>query len=348
LSIKITISHIAKALNTTPATVSRALNNHPSISEKTRKSVAEAAKRLNYKRNFIASSLRLGKTHIIGVIIPSAQINFFGSVVHGIESVANQKGYNILIYQSNESRDYEVRAIETFMSACVDGILVSIAKGTMDYAHFTHVQKAGIPIVFFDRANTDIGIHSVIINDYKGAYTATEHLIQQGYKRIAHVSGPQHIKIFNDRLKGYLGALQANNIKFDSNCIYYGDVSIEAGREAVKKLLALPEPPDAIFAVEDFTALGALKELKEQNIRIPEDFGVIGFANEAFGEHITPTLSTIDQQTVEMGKRSFELLIQLIDKKANGLKQEPKIPEAIVLEPVPFFRNSSSRHHNIT
>lgn len=344
MSIKTTIVHIAEFLNTTPATVSRALNNHPSISEKTKLSVQEAAIRLNYKRNAIASSLRLGKTCIIGVIVPSAEINFFGSVLHGIESVANKNGYNCLIYQSNEQSEGDIQGIRTFLSARVDGILVSIAKDTLDYAHFTDVKNAGVPIIFYDRANPCIGINSVVIDDFKGAMTATQHLIDQGYNRIAHISGPQHVQIFNDRLNGYLQALMVNKIPFDPHLIYHGNVSIESGREAVRYFLSLPEPPDALFAVEDFTALGSLKELKDKNVSLPESFGVIGFANELFGEHITPTLSTIDQQTVVMGQNSFRLLMQLIDKKADDSKI---VREKIVLDPIPVYRNSSLRKGHI-
>ena len=340
MSIKTTIIDIAEFLHTTPATVSRALNNHPSISEKTKQTVREAAVRLNYKRNTIASSLRLGKTCIIGVIVPSAEINFFGSVLHGIESVANKNGYNCLVYQSNEQSEGDIQGIKTFLSARVDGILVSIAKNTTDYAHFLDVKKAGVPIIFYDRANPNIGINSVVIDDFKGAMVATQHLIDQGYNRIAHVSGPQHVQIFNDRLNGYLQALKVNNIPLNPDLIFHGNVSIESGREAVRYFLSLPDPPDALFAVEDFTALGALKELKDENIPIPESFGVIGFANELFGEHITPTLSTIDQQTVVMGQNSFRLLLQLIDKKADNSKI---VREKIVLDPIPIFRNSSLR-----
>jgi LacI family transcriptional regulator len=314
---KITIIDIARELNVTAATVSRALNNHPAISEETKQKVAEVARRLNYKTNKIASSLRSGKSHAIGVLIPSAEINFFGSVVHGIEQMANIHGYNVLIYQTNESRDYEVKGIETFLSARVDGILVSIAKETTDYSHFTQIKKRGVPIVFFDRAIDDLGISSVTINDYKGALKATEHLIKQGYKRIAHIAGPQHIKLFNERLKGYMGALQANKISVDPDLIYIGNVSIEAGKMAVNYFFEKETKPDAAFAVEDFTALGALKELKDRNIKIPDEFGLIGFANELFGEHITPGLSTIDQQTVLMGKESFKLLLNVI---SNGNK----------------------------
>jgi len=340
LGIKTTIIHIAKYLDTTPATVSRALNNHSCISDKMKSRVVEAAVRLNYKRNNIASSLRLGKTFIVGVIVPSAEINFFGSVLHGIESVANKSGYNILIYQSNESTKFEIKGIKTFLSARVDGILVSIAKDTLDYSHFLEVKDSGVPIVFFDRANTEIGIHSVVIDDYRGAYIATQHLIDQGYKKVAHISGPQHIRIFNDRLKGYMGALQANNMTVEYDHIYYGNVSIEDGRKAISHFLAIKNPPDAVFAVEDFTALGALKELKEKNIKIPEEFGVFGFANELFGEHITPTLSTIDQQTVLMGQKAFKLLKQLIDKDTDKNKI---VHQKVVLDPVAIFRKSSTK-----
>lgn len=339
MSLKITITDIANELNTTPATVSRALNNHPSISDKRKKIVQEAATRLQYKRNKIASSLRLGQSGIIGVIIPSAEINFFGSVVHGIESIANKSGYNILIYQSNESSEHEAKGIETFLSARVDGIMVSIAKDTTEFDHFLTVRRSNIPIVFFDRANTELGIHSVLIDDFKGAYTATEHLIKQGYKKIAHISGPQHLKIFNDRLKGYIAALKANDLKPDQELIYHGDVSIEAGRKGIRHFFEMPAPPDALFAVEDYTALGAIKELKDKNIRIPDDFGIIGFANEKFGEHITPTLSTVDQQTVEMGKEAFRLLTQLMTDNSRSAQ----INQNVILEPLPIFRNSSLR-----
>ncbi len=339
MNYKATITDIARELNTTPATVSRALSNHPRISSATKKSVHLAATKLNYKRNRVASSLRMGKTHLIGVIIPSAEINFFGSVVHGIESIANRHGYNVVLYQSNEYRDYEEKGLETFLSARVDGILVSLAKGTIDYSHFEQIKKRGIPIVFFDRANDDLGIDSVVIDDYKGARLATAHLISKGYKRIAHIAGPTHLKNFNDRILGYKAALRDNNISIDETLIYGGNVSIESGKEGTRYFLSLPHPPDAIFATEDFTALGAIKELKERNINIPGDFGVIGFANEQFGEHITPTLSTVDQQTIQMGKSALNLLLDFIEKRGEARSGVQKI----VLEPKLIYRQSSDK-----
>lgn len=336
---RITISDIAKELKVTPATVSRALSNHPAISLKTKEAVQSTARRLNYKKNTIAASLQSGKTNVIGVIIPSAEIPFFGSVIHGIESIANLNGYNILIYQSNENMEHEAKGIETFLSARVDGILASIAKNTVDFNHFLEVKARNVPMVFFDRTNDDLDVPSVVIDDYKGAFLATEHLIKQGYRRIAHIAGSEHIKIWNTRLKGYKEALATYNIPFDPALVYVGDINIESGKEAVKYFFEKVDPPDAIFAVEDFTALGAIKELKDRGIKIPSEVGIIGFANQLFSEHISPALSTVDQQTVLMGKESIRLLLELISMK----EKKKQMPRKIILEPIPLFRESTMK-----
>jgi LacI family transcriptional regulator len=337
--VKVTIQDLAAQLHLTTATVSRALNNHPRISDSTKKAVVELAEKMNYRRNRIAFSLRSGKTHTIGVIIPSAEINFFGSVVHGIESIANTNGYNILLYQSNESTEYEKKAIETFIDVRVDGVLASIAKETTDITHYLELQNKGIPLVFFDRSKDMVNIPSVVVDDFKGGYMATQHLLKQGYRRIAHITGQLHLKIFNDRLNGYKSALHAAGIEVDESLIYYGNVSIEAGKEAINYFFGMAEPPDGIFAVEDFTALGVIKAAKEKNISIPEQLGVIGFANESFEEHITPSLSSMDQQTVLMGREAFKLLLELIYEKEEV--QLKKIN--VVLEPIARFRQSSMK-----
>jgi LacI family transcriptional regulator len=338
MSLKITLADIAAELHTTAATVSRALNDDPSISASMKQKISAAASRLNYRPHKIAASLRKGQSGLIGVIIPSAEINFFGSVVHGIETLASENGYNVLIYQTNELTASEIKGIETFLSARVDGILVSISKQTKQFEHFLMAQKTGTPIVFFDRAKDHLGIHAVVINDFKGGYLATKHLLEQGYKRIAHISGPQHLKIFNDRFKGYKRALREAGIALDESLIFEGDVSIDSGKAAMHHFLQLPDPPDAVFAVEDFTALGVIKALKNAAIKIPKDFGVVGFANEAFGEHITPTLTTIDQQTVLMGKNAFELLHGLMLNKDISIKEQK-----LVLEPLLIQRQSSTK-----
>ncbi len=338
LSTKVTIKDIARVLNTTEATVSRALNNHPGISIKRKELVLHTARRLNYRQNKIASSLRSGKTNTIGVIIPSAQMNFFGSVVFGIETKASLNGYSVLLYQSNEDPAFEKKALDAFMNARVDGIMASIAKNTFDFSHYEHIKHQKIPLVFFDRTLDQLNVPSVVVNDFDGGYKATEHLIQQGFRRIAHISGPSHLQIFNNRFLGYKAALEHYGLMFDKKWVVPGQLSIETGRKAMRDLLGLKQKPDAVFAVEDFTALGAIKELKDQKIAIPGEMGVIGFANEIFSEHISPSLSTINQQTVKMGEEAFALLLNLM----NGEVLE-KLKTKVILDALPVFRESSTK-----
>src|SRR5437764_973104 len=187
LTIKTTIQDIARELNITASTVSRALNGHPAISDATKKAVKHTANKLDYHHNKVASSLRLGKTKIIGVIIPSAEINFFGSVVHGIEKVASEMDYNVLMYQSNELIEFEKKGVATFLRSRVDGVLASISKETTNLDHYLKIKRRGVPLVLFDRANDALGVPSVVVNDYQRAFKATQHLIEQGCKRIAHI-----------------------------------------------------------------------------------------------------------------------------------------------------------------
>lgn len=331
---------IASELKLTPATVSRALNNHPRISAETKQLVNETAERLQYKRNRIALSLRTGKSHTIGVILPSVSMNFFGSIVHGIELLASEYGYHTLIYQSEETAELEMKAIEAFMGARVDGILASLAKGTTDFTHYLDLQKKHIPLVLFDRSNDSLHIPSVVIDDYKGGYLATRHLIEQGYRQIGHLAGPAHFQTFRNRLNGYKDALRDSGLAFLEERVFTGDLTIESGKKAADYFLGLDVRPDAVFAVEDFSALGLVKRCKEREVRIPDEMGVIGFANEGFDEHITPTLSSMDQQTVQMGREAFKMLLTLIEHRKA--EPPPEIPK-IVLDPVPVYRESSTR-----
>lgn len=337
---KTTILDIARDLNITAATVSRALNNHPAISHATKELVQTAAKKLNYQPNRIASSLRLGKSHVIGIIIPSAEINFFGSVVHGIEKVASENAYNVLIYQSNESYEFEKRGVQTFLQSRVDGVLASISKETINLDHYGELKKHGVPLVLFDRANDLLGVSSVVVDDYAGAFAATKHLIQQGCRRIAHIGGQQHVSIFNQRLKGYVDALNVHGIPVNDDLIVYGKVSIESGYGCMKKLLAGRADPDGVFAVEDFTALGAMQAIKETSKKIPDDIALIGFANESFGEYLTPSLSTVNQQTVHMGEEAARLFFELL-RDGNA---PAKSPRKLILEPELVCRASSVKH----
>ncbi|MGV3538646.1 MAG: LacI family DNA-binding transcriptional regulator [Rufibacter sp.] len=343
---RVTIHDIAREVNTTASTVSKALNDHPSISVATKELIKAAAQSLNYRQNRLASSLRSGRTNIIGIIIPSSDIGFFGAVVHGIEKVARSNGYNMLLFQSHETGEYEVEGVETLLQTSVDGIIASIAKDTPNLDHFLDVKKRKVPLVLFDRVKDELNSPSVVVDDYKGAFMATEHLIQQGYTRIAHISGPQHIKIFNDRLCGYVDALRANNVPVDDDLIQYGKNSIESGRQSAAQLMDRSVRPDAIFAVEDFTALGALQGIKQLGYRMPGEVGLIGFGNESFSPFVTPSLSTIDQQAARMGEEAFQLFLEAMARKnANGtmVQQETAVPKKIVLDPVLVVRESSQR-----
>lgn len=334
---KATILDIARELNITGATVSRALNDHPGIKESTKKAVKAVAERMNYRPNKIASSLRSGRSQIIGVIIPSAEINFFGSVVHGIERIANENNYNVLIYQTNELYEYEKKGIHAFLQSQVEGVLASISKETINLDHYAEIRNRGIPLVLFDRTNDGLGVSSVEVDDYAGAFQATKHLIDQGCRRIAHIAGQQHVNIFNLRLRGYIEALNVHGIAMNEDLIAHGRVSVESGRECMKRLLEGPGRPDAVFAVEDFTALGAMQAIKSAGLRIPEDIAVFGFANEGFGEYLTPSLSTVNQQTVTMGEEAAKLFFELL---RNGRERSP---QKLVLKPQLILRESSMK-----
>jgi LacI family transcriptional regulator len=338
---RITIHDIALELNITFSTVARALNNHPAISDATKKAVKETAERLGYRQNKLASSLRSGKTHVIGVIVPSLHVSFFSSVVHGIERIMNDNGYSILLYQTNESFDQEKKGIETFLNSRVDGIIASITTETKDFDHYKEIKKRNIPLIFFDRTAEEVVAPSVTIDDYKGGFIATEHLIKQGYKNILHITAVQDISIFKHRLEGYLDALKTYHLPVNEDLIIKGNFSLEFGRSVIKNLKSRNVTFDAVFALEDFTAMGVMQELKAENISVPEDVGVIGFANESFGELVSPQLSTIDQQTIKMGEEAGKLFLKISRQKKQP---ENGLVEKVMLDPLLIVRSSSMRN----
>jgi LacI family transcriptional regulator len=335
---KATLKDIAKELNITVSAVSKALSNHSAMSDATKDLVKKTAKKLNYQQNRIALSLKTGKSHIIGVMIPSADKLFFGSVVHGIEKIINPLGFNLLLFQTNESTEYEIKGIDTFLQANVDCIIASIAKETTNYDHYAEVKKRNIPLILFDRAEESLSVHSVKIDDYKGGYLATEHLIKKGYTTIGHIAGLQNVQIFKDRLRGYKDALLANKMKYNESLIFFGKNSIESGEEGMRQLLKNNIKIDAVFCVEDFTALGAMQLLKKEHKKIPKEIGVVGFSNESFGKYISPSLTTIDQQTINMGEEAAKLFIKLMNKE--NIYAEIN---SIVLQPIIIERDSTKK-----
>ena len=243
MTSSVTIKDLAKALGISVSTVSRALKNHPDISQETCRTVQELAKQLNYTPNAIALSLKQQKTNFIGVIIPQIIHHFFSCIISGIENVANTHGYNVIIFQSNEDFEREKSICKSVMNSRVDGLLVSISKNTKDSEHFKELQKAGIPIVFFDRILGDINSDKVGVDDFQGAITAVEHLISIGCRRIAHLSAPQNLQIAQKRQLGYFEALKNANLPIDKSLLFPCDNQYDA-LEVTSNLMSLPEPPD--------------------------------------------------------------------------------------------------------
>ena len=315
---QVTIKDIARELSISPSTVSRALKDHPDISPETKKLVNDLARELNYQPNAIALSLRGGRTNTLGVIVPEIVHFFFSTVISGIEEVAYSSGYNVIICQTNESYIKEVSAVNALLGSKVDGMLVSVSRETKQFDHFRKVQDMGIPMVFFDRTPDEIKTSRVILDDYDGAYSAVEHLIKQGCKRIAHLQGPTNLWISKKRLEGYESALKDNGFEVDDNLVrvsYEG--SSDESFALTKELLSLPEPPDAIFAHTDLSAFGCIKAVKDAGLRIPEDVAVFGFSNWQFSSFIEPPLSSVIQPGFEMGMISAELLFSELDSKED-------------------------------
>ncbi len=321
---QITIKDIARELRISTSTVSRALKNHPDISLKTKEAVHELAKKYHYKPNAVALSLRSSKTHMIGVIIPNIVHYFFSSVISGIEHVCNDAGYNVMICQSDENEDREITSVQTLTSSRVDGLLASVSKDTMDFAHFKDLMDNNIPLVFFDRAIKDLNTDKVIIDDIKGAFIATEHLIQEGCRKILHLSAPQNLLIGQRRKEGYVKALHQHGLPVDEKLIVKCD-SQEEALEIMPKILDSGVVPDGIFAVNDLTASGALKVIKKYGYRIPEDIKIVGFSDGFVANVTDPTLTTIDQHGFEMGKQAAQLLLDRITESIDNYSPVTKV-----------------------
>jgi LacI family transcriptional regulator len=340
---KVTIHDIAKKLNITASTVSRALNNNPRISENTRKIVQKTAKELNYQPNNIAAALRMGKSNVIGVIVPRTDRSFFASVIRGIEEVSNTIGYKVIICQTYDNYEKEMQTIDALFSARVDGIIASLGKNTENFSHFERAQEKGIPLVLFDRTTDELEVSQVVINDHLGAYKTVEHLIQQGCRRIAHFTSPKKISIFKERYRGYMDALKDHHIPFDPELVIGSDLQLEDGRNSMEQLLKLKELPDAVFSASDYGAMGAMQVLKERNILIPQQVALAGFSNEPFTSFTDPTLTTVDQLSITMGRVTAELFFEQLNGGSKNF-----IPQKVILKPEIIIRKSTLRNEEDT
>jgi LacI family transcriptional regulator len=334
---EITIYDIAKTLNVSPATVSRGLKDHPGIRKDTKKKIVEAARKMGYRHNTFASNLRKKQTNTIGVIVPRLNSYFMATVIAGMEKVANNAGYNLIIAQSQESVKKEISGVTTMFNTRVDGLMVSLAFDTEKPEHFDTLLKKSIPVIFFDRIVELPNCTSIVIDNRKAGYDATLHLLNEGCKRIIHLHGNLARNVYADRLEGYKQALAEKKIKFDPSLLIYSNLSDQAAMEACQQILQMKPLPDGIFASNDTSAVACLRELKQAGISVPEQVAIVGFNNDPISRVIEPNLTTINYPGEEMGEVAAMTLI-------NRLKNIPSSNlNTVVLRHELIVRQSSLR-----
>lgn len=309
-----TIKDIAHALNISTSTVSRALGDHWDVNPETRKAVLEMAEKLNYKPNPISLSLRNRHTYTIGVVMPEFVNSYFAEILIGMQRILFPAGYNILVAQSNESAEIEEKNIRLFESNMVDGLMISVAKDSSDNAVYERLIKKEIPVVFFNRVPEHIVAPKVIVNDRTWAFYATEHLIKQGCRRIAHFAGNDNLSVSIERKHGYISALKKYGLPVDEDLIIETGVQMETGCLGAMKLLQMDKLPDGLFAITDPVAIGAIKVLKKNGVRIPEDIAVVGFTESPYSTIIEPNLTTVRQPTFDIGTTAARLLLEQMNE----------------------------------
>ncbi|HNW51860.1 MAG TPA: LacI family DNA-binding transcriptional regulator [Prolixibacteraceae bacterium] len=334
-----TIQDIARALNISVSTVSRALSDHPKISQATKDQVWNVAHELQYQVNTVASNLRKGKANTIGMIVPRINRHFFSNVITGVESVLNPLGYNLIICQSDEKLSREVENIKTLVSNRVGGIIISLSIETHDVKHLQKVLGSHVPLVLFDRISDQLHVSMVENDDVYGAYEMTRHLLQQGYRKIIWMGGPRNINIYRNRYNGYLKAMAEFGVDVSDQLCFEGTPTIQVAFDCARKILEKNNLPDAIFATSDYMAMGVIQACNEKGLRVPDDMAVAGYANEPFAELISPKLTTVEQFSEEIGKAAAQLLLEELDSE-----NEEIIPKRMVLKPKLIIRESTIRN----
>ena len=313
-----TIKDIAKALDLSTSTVSRALNGSYEIGNETKKLVLEYAEKVNYRPNPIALSLKEQKSHSIGVVVCEVANNFFSQAINGIESIAYNRGYHVIITQTHESFDREIANVQHLLSRHVDGLLVSLSAETTDVSQYKYLHDKGFPIVFFDRVAADIDTHKVIVNNFKGAFEATELLINTGFTKIAHLTNSNNLLISKDRLNGFKAALDKHNLPFKQSWLKYcdhGGMIHDEVEIAVKQILNSEDRPDAIFIAGDRLTTSCLSTLKKLGLKVPDDIAIAGFTNSDVAELFDPPLTVVRQPAFQIGQMATEMLIKTIESK---------------------------------
>ena len=305
----VTIYDIAKKLNVSAATVSRSLNDFAGVNKATKKKIIDTAREMGYSSNAFASNLRTKRSNTIGVIVPRLNSSFMADAIAGIEKAANEASFNLLISQSLETMEKEINNAQTLFNNRVDGLLVSLAYNTDNIDHFAPFIKRDIPIIFFDRIYEHKNCPNIHINNFKAAYELTQHLAEQGCKRIMHITGTGVRNVYEERFKGYRQALKDNNLDFSDDLLVINDLSVQAGKDTAAHILKMQQPPDAVFAANDACAINCMVELKKAGIRVPQDIAFAGCNNDPACCISEPNLTTIDYRGYEMGEASARLLI---------------------------------------
>jgi len=329
---QVSIKDIARMLNISIATVSRALHDRYGVNPETKRKVLELAEKLNYRPSSHAIGLLTKRTHTIGLVVPEIDNQFFSEIINGLESVAYQQGYNVMIFQSQNIYEREVKIIDQLIGARVDGVAISIGSTTQDFRHLNMLKELDIPLAMFDRVHDSVFGHKIINDNFDGGYKAGEFLIKSGHQRLAHIAGPDTLKLSRLRLQGFKAALRDAQVELRPEYLVYTTFRLEDSYQTALDLLRLPEPPDAIFAVSDYVALGVLKAARELNLQIPRDLALIGFSNLSVGPLLEPPLTTISQQSFEMGQETARILLENIESPVKDYKPQTRIfkPELVV------------------
>ncbi len=324
----VSLKDLALEIGVSISTVSRALNNHPDISPEVTRKIQKLAAEMNYTPNPLAMGLLKQATRMIGVIVPDLVTHFYSSIISGIEHVAEEKGYYILIASSNESLQKEIKAVENFLKTRVEGLIVCLSQETKNYEHFDRLIRNQIPLVFFDRVCRTDEVPSVVVDNVDAAQKITKHFYKNGFRRIAYIAGPDHLNISQERTSGYLSGLKSCGLEFHPELLVKCNMSSKDAIKATGRLLDLPEKPDAIFGINDTVAFAAMKEIKSRGLRIPQDVALVGFTDEFHSTVVDPALTSITHPTFEIGQEAARLFFQRIenpDAKPSQLTLNTKL-----------------------
>lgn len=331
-----TIKDIALILKVSTSTVSRALRDAPDVGEETRKAVKALAEELDYQPNKLALSLLRKQTNTIGIIIPNLDY-VLATMIKGIDEVALDAGYTVMVCQSDESFGREIVNTKRLLDSLVDGFIISVSSETMVYDHIKKIQSKKIPLVLFDRVINNFNVPKVRLDNLEGGRIATQHLIDQGYKKIALLGGPENLNISNERIQGYLETLKLNKVKVDKNLIIKCDFNQDYAYMATKDLIMMKNRPDAIFAISDRLALGAMLAIKEMGLSMPKDIGLVGFNNEPITKLLTPSITSVEMFAFEIGKATAKIFIEMMHSDSDLSEKD------VIIKPKLFVRESSNR-----